>query len=193
MRDHRGIPKVLPHQLHTRHKGLHCWLGITDELHLVHVVQGFLISPHLTAESVLLPRGCWQAWRGIAKSVSLRNVATPRRSVILGVGPVWALLFHSPSRHSCCQCYERGHTTQREDRLPCAFFLAYVSSLELLRTALDEWNTKLSLSVANTFAYFSGCFVALPPLGGPQSSGCRSGLRHAVLSLATDTIALETR
>ena len=180
---------MLPHQLHTRHKGLHCWLGITDELHLVHVVQGFLISPHLTAESVLLPRGCWQAWRGIAKSVSLRNVATPRRSVILGVGPVWALLFHSPSRHSCCQCYERGHTTEREDRLPCVF----IWPMYLRWSCYALLWTKLSLSVANTFAYFSGCFVALPPLGGPQSSGCRSGLWHAVLGLATDTIALETR
>ena len=82
---------------------------------------------------------------------------------------------------------------EKTDSLVPFFWPMYLRWSCYARTALDEWNTKLSLSVANTFAYFSGCFVALPPLGGPQSSGCRSGLRHAVLSLATDTIALETR
>jgi hypothetical protein len=50
-----------------------------------------------------------------------------------------------------------------------------------LRSALDEWDTKLSLSVANTSAHFSGCFWPCPPLGGRYSATFDLWIRHAVL------------
>jgi hypothetical protein len=115
-----------------------------------------------TTESVLLPRWYWCAWLWMANSASLPLVATPTRSVSLGKTNHYVIAFQDALAVSAMN----EDTPRRRDRTPVLIGLAIVSMMELSGAALDEYDKKLSFSVANTFAKFSGCVWPCPPRGG---------------------------
>ena len=114
-----------------------------------------------TTESVLLPRWYWYAWLWMANSASLPLVATPTRSVSLGKTNHYVIAFQDALAVSAMN----EDTPRRRDRTPVLIGLAIVSMMELSGAALDEYDKKLSFSVANTFANFSGCVWPCPPRG----------------------------
>ena len=98
----------------------------------------------------------------MANSASLPLVATPTRSVSLGKTNHYVIAFQDALAVSAMN----EDTPRRRDRTPVLIGLAIVSMMELSGAALDEYDKKLSFSVANTFAKFSGCVWPCPPRGG---------------------------